>query len=443
MDMKRIKEGIKDFIQFFTKDLWHPNAREHKGFLYHFDNIIRIIQLATRGFQNNKLIIIASALTYFTVLAFIPLMSIMLGIAKGFNFQDYLQNVMLNTFPGQVEVLNFVFSLVEQVLSVAANGVVVGIGLIFIFWSVWAIVNNLERAFNMVWGLQNRKFYRKLGTLLAVIFLFPILLVISSGVSIYLKTALDSSPLFEAMGPLNNLLIKLIPYVLSWLLFTLMYIILPNTKVKFKNAAVAGLIAGVAFQIFQYLYINGQIWVSRYNALYGSFAAIPLLLLWLQLTWTIVLMGAEMTYASQNLENFFYEKEISNVSNRYHYFFAIVMMGAICRRFEKGESPLSCEQLSRSKHIPLRLASIELEHLKNAGLVTEVPDEKNNRLVYFQPAMDIHQITVGLVMEKLFRNGAENFNVDIDEFYSGQWKAICEVEQSMRAKGDETLVKDL
>ena len=429
---------------FFTKDLWRPDTGQLQGLRYHLQNVVRILVLATRGFQNNKLIIIASALTYFSLLAFIPLMTIILGIAKGFGLENYLQGMLLEAFPGHIDVFNFVFNLVEQALSVAANGVVIGIGLVFIIWSVWAIVNNLERAFNMVWNIpRGRKFYRKLSSLLAAMFVIPILLVITCGLSIYIRTTIHSSPVWDTISPLVNFLVKLLPYLLSWIVFTLLYVIAPNTKVKFKNAVLAGLLAGLAFQAFQYLYINGQLWVARYNALYGSFAALPLLFLWLQLTWIVVLFGAEITFANQNIRNYFYEKETQAISLRYQDFFTMVIMSAVCKGFEQGERPMAADEISLRYHIPIRLAISQLEHLKQAGMLSVVTDEKNERIVYYQPALDINQITMGRVYRAIHETGAENFNIDTDHQYREVWQAVCCVESAMVSRGDDFLLKDL
>ena len=451
---KKLSSGFKktvDFIRraivFVTGDIWHVRGEE-QGLGHRMSELLRILILASRGFNGNKLVVIASALTYFTLLAFVPFVSIILGIAKAFNAQDYIQNELFAHFTGHTEVLNFVFDLVDRVLSTATNGVVVGIGLVFIFWSLWAIVNNMERAFNIIWEIpKGRKFYRKITDLFASILILPLLLILTSGLSIYIRTAVSSANWLQALSPFVHFLVKLAPFFVSFLLFTLMYIIVPNTKVRFKNASIAGLLAGFGFQIFQYIFISGQLWVNRYNAIYGSFAAIPILLLWLQTTWIIILFGAEITFASQNVRNFYFEKEVLDISHRYRYFLVMLIMSVICDRFEKGEKPLSANERSVQHHIPARLTNRILNRLLDVKLISETRDEESRGEVLYQPALDIHQITTGLVFEKYFEIGSDEkeFEIAIDtkDMYARQWNSLLAMERAMREKGDQILVKDL
>lgn len=429
---------------YVTRDVWRVDLSASKRSRFGLDNIIRIIYLAGRGFLENKLSLMASALTYFTLLSFVPFLSLILGIAKGFYAQEYLQAELINQFPGQSEVLNLAFGLVDSVLSYATKGVVVGIGIVFIIWSLWAIVSNIEKSFNMVWQIsKGRNIYRKFTDLLAALFILPILLILSFGVTIYLKTAIDSSPILSALSPVMNFLVKSIPYFLSFLLFTVMYIIVPNTKVKLPNALLGGLLAGMAYQAFQYLYINGQLWVNRYNAIYGSFAAIPLLLLWLQLTWTIVLFGAEVTFAAQNLKNYLFERESKHISQRYRYFFTILIMNVVCKRFEQGDKALTDEEISEQYHIPIGIVKRQLDMLCEVGLLSEANSSEDDRVQVYQPALDIHQISVSLIWQKMFEHGVEDFKMNPNEEYPSQWNALLDMENALITKGGECLVKDL
>lgn len=444
LSLKKIKEECLDFLRFVSQDIWRVNDHEERGIRYRINNVIRTIILASRGFSSNNLIIIASALTYFTLLAIVPLLSLILGIAKGFNVQEVLQEELMRQLPAHNEILSFAFRLVDSVLEASTKGVIMGVGIIFIIWSLWAIMNHIERAFNIIWDIpKGRKIYRKITDLFASIIVLPLMLILSSGVSIYFRTVVRSSELFIALDPILSFLLKLIPYFLACLLFTLIYIIIPNTKVKFKNALIAGLIAGVAFQAFQYLYINGQLWVNRYNAIYGSFAAIPLLLLWIQLTWIIVLFGAEIAFSSQNIRNFYFEKETKSCSLRYRYFFSILIMNIICKRFENGETPLSTNEISSMYHIPIRLTIRTVNNLYNVHLLNETYSPQDDGVVLYQPGMDINKITIGKMAELLFDNGTENFLIDTEVTYQRHWSALINMEKSIKKQGDTLLVKDL
>ena len=169
-----------------------------------------------------------------------------------------------------------------------------------LLWTVINLITNIEITFNRIWQIKKaRSMYRKITDYFSMFLLMPILIVISGGLSIFMSTTLKYIEDFVLLAPILKFLIRLIPFALTWFMFTGLYIYMPNTKVKFKHALIAGVLAGTAHQAFQFLYISGQLWVSRYNAIYGSFAALPLFLLWLQISWTICLFGAELTYAGQ------------------------------------------------------------------------------------------------------------------------------------------------
>ncbi|MCK9300008.1 MAG: YihY/virulence factor BrkB family protein [Bacteroidales bacterium] len=439
-----IRKQIRTFLSFISRDIWRISEHEVGGLRHRIYNIIRTIILASKGFSNNELVTKASSLTFFSLFALVPLLGLILGIAKGFGFQQLIETQLIRSMPGHTEVLDFLFSFVESILEVAGSGVIVGVGILFIIFSVWAILNNIEISFNKIWQIpKSRGFLRKITDYMALLLIIPILLIISSGASIFLNTMMEKSSILAAVSPLVNFLMKLSPFFISWLLFTLLYILAPNTKVRFKNAAISGLIVGTAFQIFQSLYIGGQLWVNRYNAIYGSFAAFPLLLLWLQLAWIMVLYGAEITFASQNIRNFFFEKEIKNISDRYSYFSTLMITGIICKRFENREAPLTAVEISSLYHIPSRLTQRILNLLIEMKIINQTISDEDKRVITYQPAMDINQITVGMILKSMFDFGTEDFKMDIQGRFRRHWNVMLDIEKELEQKGDKVLVKDL
>src|SRR3712207_4923087 len=218
-------------------------------------------------------------------------------------------------------------------------------------------------------------------------------------------------------------------------MFTGLYIFMPNTKVKFKHAFISGIVVGTAYQTFQFIYISGQLWVSKYNAIYGSFAALPLFLLWLQISWTICLFGAELTYAGQNVRNFSFDQETQNISRRYRDFISILIMSIIVKRFEKGEQPYTACQISDEYKIPIRLTNQTLNQLQKINLVYEVvtdADPKSEDISY-QPAMDINQLNVAILLERLDTYGSEDFKIDKDEEFNAEWKILIESREDRKS----------
>ena len=164
------------------------------------------------------------------------------------------------------------------------------------------LVNNVEETFNQIWQVNNsRPIIRSFANYLAMFFLFPIIIVISTGLSIFMETVAGKMDDFVLLEPIFNNLISLSPSMLMSLLFIVLYVYMPNTKVRFSCAVIPGILAGIAMHVLQIVYIHSQIWVTGYNAIYGSFAALPLFMLWVQISWTICLFGAQLTYTNQNL----------------------------------------------------------------------------------------------------------------------------------------------
>ena len=303
---ERISALLARTIRFVTYDIWRITENEVSGLKEIYINIIKTVILAVRGFQSENLQTKASALTYSTLLSIVPLLAVLLGIAKGFGFQG---TVRQDYFPGHEMELNKAFEFVESYLAQAQGGVIIGVGLILLFYTVINLISSVEDTFNDIWQIQkSRPWYRKISDYLALFLVLPVLMTASSGLSIFMST-LQNSFLGQYLffTPLVELFLHIAPYIITTLAFTGLYVSLPNTKVRFVNGLVAGFIAGCAFQLFQFIYIRGQVWVSKYNAIYGSFAALPLLLLWLQLSWLICLFGAELSYASQNVKKFSFE----------------------------------------------------------------------------------------------------------------------------------------
>lgn len=430
---------------FLTKEMWRAPVHQSKGLKNKLLNLLRTLYLAGRGYVSDRLNVRASALTYTTLLAVVPVAAIVIGIGRGFGFQAMIENELTKMLPGQTQLLDMLFDFVERYLEVAQSGVVIGIGIIFLLMSVWTILQSIEVAVNDIFQVKaTRSVGRQLSDYLSIMLLLPILLILSSGFSVYLNTAMAQNRFLDLLSPVLNVLMTLIPYVISWFGFTILYILIPNTKVKFSNAVLAGFIAGFIFQAFQFLYISGQIWVSRYNAIYGTFAAIPLFLLWLQFSWTIVLFGAEIAFAAQNVQNFYFEKEVKNVSHRYRYFISILIMNLMCKRLMEGKGAMTPNEISSEYQIPIRLTNRVLNMMYEMKLITKAEGfNPKTEVSAYIPAVDINSLTVGKLFQLMFEHGSEDFKLDIKHLHKRHWKALLEVERSIASRVDDVLVKDL
>ena len=267
--------------------------------------IYRTLVLTIRFFTTKRVMTQASALTYSTLLAIVPILAVIFAIARGFGYNKYIEIWFRDALSSQPQVADILTDFVNSYLIHTQSGIFLGVGLLFMLYTVLMLVNNVEETFNEIWQVSNaRPIMRSLTNYMAMFFVFPIIIVVSMGLSIFMATIAQHTDGVVILGRAVRYLLDFSPYLLLSLLFVGLYVYMPNTDVKIKSAIVPGILSGVAMQLLQLFYIHSQIWVTGYNAIYGSFAALPLFMLWLQISWTICLFGAQLTFTNQNMNRF-------------------------------------------------------------------------------------------------------------------------------------------
>ncbi|MDD2799096.1 MAG: YihY/virulence factor BrkB family protein [Bacteroidales bacterium] len=441
--LEKINYVSTHFVQFVTVDIWRITENEVSRQKNYFYNLLKTLILSGRRFQEDMLQTKASALTYSTLLAIVPILALLFAIAGGLGFKALIETQLIDYFPAQREILQkgltFAYTYLEQV----KGGVFVGVGLLMLFWAIMSLISNIEVVFNGIWQVKkSRTYYRKFTDYFSLFLILPVLMIASSGLSIFITTAVSNLHFQMVIGPLLNFALRMSPYVITWLIFMFLYIFLPNTKVRIVHAIIPSLITSVIFNFFQYLYINGQIWVTSYNAIYGSFAALPLLLLWLQISWLIVLFGAVLTCSSQNIQNYSFESDTQKITRRYKDFVILSIASIVIKRFEKGEKPFTADEISLTYRIPNRLTKEVLYLLTEIDILNETLDEEEEIRIY-QPSFDINQITVALLLERVDKKGSEDFKIDKQKLFKNQWNSLLISRDEMSKTAGETLVKDL
>lgn len=439
-----MNQRIAKLWKFLTYDIWRITEDEVTRTKFSVYNIIKTIYLCINRFTKDRIVNKASALTYSTLLAIVPILAILFAIARGFGFDNLMENQIVSGFGGPTAATEVILQFVNSYLSQTKSGIFIGVGLVMLLWSVLNLINNMEITFNRIWQVKKaRSMYRKVTDYFSMLLLIPILLVVSGGLTIFMSTMLKNVADFALLAPLSKFLLQLIPFALTWFMFTGLYVFMPNTNVKLKHALISGILAGTAHQAFQILYISSQLWVSRYNAIYGSFAALPLFLLWLQISWTICLFGAELTYAGQNIQNFSFDKDARNISQRYRDFISILIMSLIAKRFGKGAPPYTAEEISEECQIPIRLTNETLYELQEINMLHEVVTDQKSEDIAYQPSIDINKLNVALLLDKLDIHGSEDFKIDKDNEFSGQWKALLDAREEYYKSASRVLLKDL
>jgi membrane protein len=236
----------------------------------------------------------------------------------------------------------------------------------------------------------------------------PVLFIISSSATVLLasqvKVILDKLSFLGVFSSVIFFILNLLPYVSIWILLTMTYIIMPNTRIPLKSGILGGIAAGTIFQIVQWIYIKFQIGVASYGAIYGSFAALPLFLAWLQMSWMIVLFGAEIAYANEHYETFGFQPDYSRISVSSKRFVMLRIFHLLTKRFSSGEKPLSAKQIAYALEIPIRLVQQLLDELTTVGLVIETT-KRVNREAAFQPGRTIEDITVKYALDRFEEYG--------------------------------------
>ncbi|WP_227006092.1 YihY/virulence factor BrkB family protein [Marinifilum sp. N1E240] len=445
--MSKIRNNFDLVMNFLSRGVWNMRLKDLSGHRYFLIRQLRIYLLAVKGFYEDKCQLRASALTFYSILSVVPVLAMGFGIAKGFGLERMIENELKSSLSGQEEVLNWIIEFANKMLDNTKEAYIAGLGFVILFWSVIKVLSNIEESFNDVWRIKkSRTWGRKFSDYTAVMIFAPILLIGSSAGTVFLKTMIQEvtqgNTLLETVGPFLTFLINLAPYFLVWILFTLLYTFMPNTHVKFKSGLIAGIIAGTIYQIFQILYIEFQGMVTTYNAIYGSFAALPLFLMWLQLSWLVVLFGAEISFAEQNVENYEYEAETTEISYDYKRLLSLYVLHQIVDNFKQDKVPLHSQEISHRLEMPIRLVREILFNLDSAGLISELTTEKDKQMAY-QPAFDINHMSVNKVIDALENSGSDKIPVLETEEYADLKLIIEEYRKSFSVDGREILLKDI
>jgi len=403
---------IGKILQFITTDIWRIRLKDISRSRSFFLKQLRIIVLAVRGFDEDRCQLRASALTFYSLLSIVPVVAILFGIATGFGFQEVLEKDLLEKFSAHQAVLVQVMDFAKSLLETTKGGLIAGIGLAILFWTVIKVLGSIERSFNNVWGVRNpRPWSRKFTDYIAVILIAPILLILSGSITVFITSQVTFiTEKFALLGFFSSLiffLLKLLPYCIVWILFTFIYIFMPNTKVKFTSGLVAGMVAGSIYELVQWGYIAFQVGVAKYNAIYGSFAALPLFLVWLQASWLVVLFGAEISFSHQNVDTYEFEPDCLHVSGSFKKLLSLRIVHLLVKNFSAGKAPLTATMITHALEVPIRLVRQMLFELVESGILSEVATSENEEPAY-QPGRDSDSLTIQFVIDALEKRGVDS-----------------------------------
>jgi len=410
-----------------------------------FTRCRRILWFSAKRYASDNHSQRAVALTYYTVFAIVPMAALLFGIAKGFDLDERLRNELGRQLYQHKEILEWVYKFADTTLKQAQGGIVAGVGVIALIWTVLSLASNVERAFNDVWGLPPRKnLFRRFSDYLAIVLLTPLALGIVGASGAALRTlfnrlAAAAPGLGSAVPLLLTLAGDFCPLLIAVAVFTLIYKFAPNTKVRFSSALFAGIVAGLLFQLLQDAFIFLQYNIFKFNRIYGTFAALPLFLVWLQWSWQIALFGAETGFVSQNIDSGLFDvKGEFRSGMRMRRADQLAGAALIYRNFDAGQGETSLDQLATELNLPVPMLENQLHELAERRVVYQVAGQETLR---FAPGFPTESFTASDCLRLL--DQADVSVSGLADILARSSAVLEKFDSQVRHQSEDPLLKDL
>ncbi len=401
---------LSDIITFFTDTVFRKGAGEYRNPVARWAvRQYKLLFYTVQGLSSHGTMVRSAALTFYTLMSLVPVVALVFAVVKGFGLAEGLEQNLYEVLPQSPEVIDYVVGFAQKALARTQGGWVALVGVLTLFWAVIKVFGSIEDAFNNIWEVRStRSAARKYGDYIAVVVVAPILWVISSSMGNYAAEILGvaGSPALEVLSRAGSL-------VVAWVMFTFIYVVLPSTKVRFTAALTAGVVAGTAFVLFQWGYVYLQRWMTSYNAIYGSFAALPLFLLWMQISWEILLLGGELSFAYQNVARFDEERESLLVSYDCRRKLMVGVMVLVSRAFRDGRGAVSFSEIRDRLDVPTRIMNNILYTLVQARMLNEIRTEGTDYDLEYAPARDISTLRVYDILSAVDSHGFGRDTIDM------------------------------
>ena len=432
---------FKKITEFLRSEVWNIRLETLSGLRRTGIKYLKIFLFSFRKLSQDQLLLRAPALAFFSLLSVVPLMALAFGVAKGFGLQDVLQTQLQEqlALPGDVEttILNYA----QTTLQKAKGGLVAGLGLVILFVSVTFVLSNIENSFNKIWGIQKgRSLSDKIRDYFSMIFVGTILLLVSLSLTVAIT---DIPSVFGYLNEAISFLLSLVPYTIVWFLFAFLIVFMPNRKVSLKAGLIGGIVSGTLYQLILNFYIRLQITVSVYNAIYGSLAALPLFLIWLQVSWICLLFGAEVAYAHANVKTIDFKRGHSGISIRAQKMILLRIVHYIVKSFrDPAASPPSAYRIADELGISGQMVNHLLEDLVENGLITETIDKKHEETGY-QPGLPPEELTVHKILKTMEEKGMTEIPIKDDSEFRKIKEILSDYDKMIDASSSNVSIEDL
>ena len=482
---------LREFIEY---GIWRIPTEQISWFY----RLLRMLLIAIKGFHQENCQLRASALTLYTLLSIVPVFALALGIAKGFDLQSVFEREITSFFNAGLPISNsdpttrtltldngtsFTFqqdsattetllggaddnatsapSMVQankiaaekiiefsnRMLDQTKGGVLAGIGVLILLFTVMKVLGNIEKSFNDIWGVKkSRTLARKFSDYLAICLISPLLFILFSSLNIWITqqvaTASEKITILQTISPFVLNLLKLSPVVVIWVLFTFLYCFIPNTRVRFRSALFGGVVAGIIFQVVNLVYFWFQILTVKFGEVYGSFAALPLFLIWMHMSWLCVLVGCQLAFSHQNVDTYDFEPDCLKASHRFKKLLALRIVQACVKAFKGVKVPLTAEQLSQKLGIPIKLINQLVFELVEAHILAETVTGEERTSAY-QPARDIEDLKIRDVIQAWESHGVDSIPVSQSKEFKQMEQTLKAFDESMEIHEDNIHLKNM
>ena len=420
---------LRKLFTYFTDTIFRQDVSEWRNPVVRWlVQQYRLLFYTAHGLLEHGTLVRSAALTFYTLMSLVPLLALVFAVVKGFGLADGLVENLYELFPQHPETVDYVVGFAENALARTQGGVVAAVGLVMLFWAVIRVFGSIESAFNNIWEVKvARSIARQWTDYIAVVMIVPVLWILANTVGNYIEQQLG---LYDKWY--FTTLSRLASMVVIWTMFTLLYLIIPNARVRFQSALMAGIVAGTIFLLFQWGYVYVQRWMTSYNAIYGSFAALPLFLIWMQTSWEILLFGGELSFAYQNISRFAEERESLRISYDQRRKVLLAVMILVARNFRDHGGTLPADEIRERLGLPTRIVNDILFQLVQAGQLIAVRSGDGEREVAFAPAHDLASVTVYGILEAVERTGQTTLDL-------GQTPELARMNREVETLKEEVL----
>ena len=379
---------------------------------------LKLIIYTLEGLMAHGTMDMSAALTFYTLISLVPVLALVFAVVKSFGLAESLVENLYSLLPQMPEVVDYVVDFATKALARTRGGLMATVSLVTLFWAVIRMFESIEANFNKIWEVKStRNLVRKYSDYITVVIIAPLLWIVATSIGSYAR---------EMLGVDGSVWLQVGSKVLSLLvvcaMFTLIYMVIPNCKVRLHSATLAGLMAGTCFFLFQALYVYLIKWMTSYNAIYGSFAALPLFMLWMQNSWSILLIGCELSFAIQNEKRFDEERTLPSLSHDVGRKLMLATVAYVARAFRRGEGAVPMIAIREQLALPTRTVSKLISTLVAAEVLNEVRCDEEEYDVAYAPARDVTTLRVSDVLEA------------IDNYADGATEPMCHSVEARRAE---------